>query len=264
MNFKQSETLHYLGIDIGAVSAKAVLLRDGGIVAYDVLDTGSNIGHIADKVVKNVLEHARIDFDDLKGIVATGYGRISVPFADERITEITCHARGVHHLIPGGRTIIDIGGQDSKGIRVNEEGHVVDFVMNDKCAAGTGRFLEVMAKALEFNIDDLGPISFESKNPCQISSVCTVFAESEVVSLRAEGEAREDIIAGIHKSIANRIGAMMHQIGKEEMIVLTGGVAKNKGVLKALERELKLPISIPENPQITGALGAALIAASHI
>ena len=256
--------MNYLGVDIGAVSAKAVLLRDDVILAYEVLDTGSNIGRIADKVVKKVLEKARIDFNDLNGIVATGYGRISVPFADKKVTEITCHARGVHHLIPEVRTIIDIGGQDSKGIRVNESGNVIDFVMNDKCAAGTGRFLEVMAKALELKIGDLGSISLESKETCQISSVCTVFAESEVVSLRAEGKAREDIIAGIHKSIASRIGAMISQMGKEEIVVLTGGVAKNKGVVKTMENELRTSVSIPDNPQITGALGAALIAADNI
>lgn len=256
--------MNYLGVDIGAVSAKALLMQENIIIAYEVLDTGPNIGKIADKVVKKVLDKASVDFNDLKGIVATGYGRISVPFADKRITEITCHARGVHDLIPEVRTIIDIGGQDSKGMRVDDAGNVVDFVMNDKCAAGTGRFLEVMAKALELKVDDLGLISLESENPCQISNVCTVFAESEVISLRAEGKSREDIIAGIHKSIACRIGAMMSQIGKEEPVVLTGGVAKNKGVVKALESELKISIRIPENPQITGALGAALIAANDI
>ncbi len=256
--------MNYLGVDIGAVSAKALLIQENIIIAYEVLDTGPNIGKIADKVVKKVLDKASVDFNDLKGIVATGYGRIAVPFADKRITEITCHARGVHDLIPEVRTIIDIGGQDSKGMRVDDAGNVVDFVMNDKCAAGTGRFLEVMASALELKVDDLGLISLESENPCQISNVCTVFAESEVISLRAEGKSREDIIAGIHKSIACRIGAMMSQIGKEEPVVLTGGVAKNKGVVKALESELKISIRIPENPQITGALGAALIAANDI
>ena len=256
--------MNYLGVDIGAVSAKALLIQENIIIAYEVLDTGPNIGKIADKVVKKVLDKASVDFNDLKGIVVTGYGRISVPFADKRITEITCHARGVHDLIPEVRTIIDIGGQDSKGMRVDDAGNVVDFVMNDKCAAGTGRFLEVMASALELKVDDLGLISLESENPCQISNVCTVFAESEVISLRAEGKSREDIIAGIHKSIACRIGAMMSQIGKEEPVVLTGGVAKNKGVVKALESELKISIRIPENPQITGALGAALIAANDI
>ncbi len=254
--------MNFLGVDLGAASAKAVLLKDDIIIAYEVLDTGSNILQISDKVVKKVLEKASINFNDLKGVVATGYGRISVSFADKKITEITCHARGVHHLIPEGRTIIDIGGQDSKGMRVDEAGNVVDFVMNDKCAAGTGRFLEVMASALELKIDDLGSMSFESKNPSQISSVCTVFAESEVVSLKAEGRAREDIIAGIHRSIASRIRAMMSQIGKEKVVVLTGGVAKNGGVVKALESEFKISMSIPENPQITGALGAALIASN--
>ena len=228
------------------------------------MDTGSNIELITDRVTKRVLEKAKITFNDVKGVVATGYGRISVPFADKKVTEITCHARGVHHLIPEVKTIIDIGGQDSKGIRVDEAGNVIDFVMNDKCAAGTGRFLEVMAKALELGVDELGSISLESKNPCRISSVCTVFAESEVVFLRAEGRARENIIAGIHKSIASRIGAMMSQIGREEVMVLTGGVAKNRGVIKALEDELKITMSIPENPQVTGALGAALIASDSL
>jgi len=256
--------MSFLGIDIGAVSAKAVVLKDNGIIHYAIMDTGSNIELIADKIVKRVLEEAEVNFDDVGGIVATGYGRISVPLADKKVTEITCHARGVHHIIPEVRTIIDIGGQDSKGMRVDEAGNVIDFVMNDKCAAGTGRFLEVMAKALELRVDELGSISLKSKSPCCISSVCTVFAESEVVSLRAEGKAREDIIAGIHRSIASRIGAMMSQIGHEGLMVLTGGVAKNRGVIKALEGELKTSVSIPENPQITGAIGAALIASAGI
>jgi predicted CoA-substrate-specific enzyme activase len=256
--------MNFLGVDIGAVSAKAVVLKDNGMFFHAVMDTGSNIELITDRVTKRVLEKAKITFNDVKGVVATGYGRISVPFADKKVTEITCHARGVHHLIPEVKTIIDIGGQDSKGIRVDETGNVIDFVMNDKCAAGTGRFLEVMAKALELGVDELGSISLESKNPCRISSVCTVFAESEVVSLRAEGNARENIIAGIHKSIGSRIGAMMSQIGREEVMALTGGVAKNRGVIKALEDELKITMSIPENPQVTGALGAALIASDNL
>lgn len=256
--------MSFLGVDIGAVSAKALVLRDNGMVTHAVMDTGSSIEQIADKVVKIVLEKANIDFDDLKGIIATGYGRISVPFAEKKVTEITCHAKGVHHLIPEVKTIIDIGGQDSKGIRLDGSGNVIDFIINDKCAAGTGRFLEVMARALELRVDDLGSISLESKDPCSMSSVCTVFAESEVVSLRAEGRVREDIIAGIHKSIASRIGAMMSQIGKEELVVLTGGVAKNRGVVRALEEEMKTSMSIPKNPQITGALGAALIASDGL
>ena len=250
----------FLGIDIGAVSAKAVILRDRDLIAMTIMDTGPHIVEIADAVLQEALTDARIAFDDLQGIVATGYGRIAVPFAEKKITEITCHARGVYHLIAEARTIIDIGGQDSKGIRIDEDGTVQDFVMNDKCAAGTGRFLEVMAKALNVHIDDLGAISQASSNPCTMSNVCTVFAESEVVSLRAEGRKREDIVAGLHKAIAVRISAMISQIGSEDHIVLTGGVAQNKGVLRALEEELQQSVSVPELPQMTGALGAALMA----
>ncbi len=254
----------FLGIDIGAVSAKAVILKGNGTSFNAVMETGPNVKAIADKIVKWVLEKAEISFADLRGIVATGYGRISVPFADKKVTEITCHARGVHHLITEVETIIDIGGQDSKGIRLDEAGRVVDFIMNDKCAAGTGRFLEVMANALELRVDELGSLSLESENPCQISSVCTVFAESEVVSLRAEGKTREDIIAGIHRSIASRIGAMVSQLGNKGVIALTGGVAQNRGVVKALEHELKTNTNVPEKPQITGAFGAALIASDNL
>lgn len=254
--------MYFLGIDIGAVSAKAVIVRESNPVAMTLMDTGPHIMQIADAVMKSVLKDAQIAFDDLKGIVATGYGRVSVPFAGKKITEITCHARGVHHLIPEAKTIIDIGGQDSKGIRLDEEGTVLDFVMNDKCAAGTGRFLEVMAKALNLHIDDLGTIAETSRDPCLMSSVCTVFAESEVVSLRAEGRKREDIVAGLHNAIASRISGMICQIGCEEQIVLTGGVAQNRGVLKALEEELQRKVEVPEAPQMTGALGAALFASA--
>jgi predicted CoA-substrate-specific enzyme activase len=254
--------MYFLGIDIGAVSAKAVILKDRDLIAMTIVDTGPHVVRVADVVLQQVLKDAQIVFDDLQGIVATGYGRIAVPFAGKKITEITCHARGVHHLIPEAKTIIDIGGQDSKGIRLDEEGTVQDFVMNDKCAAGTGRFLEVMAKALNLHIDDLGTISQTSRNPCLMSSVCTVFAESEVVSLRAEGRKREDIVAGLHNAIASRISAMISQIGCEDQIVLTGGVAQNKGVLKSLEDELTMSVHVPENPQITGALGAALFASA--
>jgi predicted CoA-substrate-specific enzyme activase len=197
----------------------------------------------------------------LDGIVATGYGRTAVGFADKKVTEITCHARGVSHLMPEARTVIDIGGQDSKAMRVDGEGRVTDFVMNDKCAAGTGRFLEVMARALELPLDDLGSLSLASRNPCLISNLCTVFAESEVVFLRGEGRAREDIAAGIHAAIASRVAVMVSQMGLEETVVLTGGVARNRGVVRALRDDLQLTVRVPEHPQLTGALGAALIAA---
>ena len=248
------------GVDVGAVSAKTVILKDKEIISYYILPTGSDVTQIGENVTSKALMRAGFSLNDLDYIIATGYGRNSIPFANEAISEIICHAKGAIFLIPTARTIIDIGGQDSKVIRVNEDGNVIDFAMNDKCAAGTGRFLEVMARALDLELTDLGSVSLNSKNPCKISSVCTVFAESEVVSLRAEKKAREDIIAGIHKSIANRIITMGLQIGYENQIVFTGGVAKNKGVQKALEQELGTKIAIPSEPQIVGALGAALLA----
>jgi len=254
----------FLGIDIGAVSAKAVVVDRGATLCHAVMDTGPNVRLIADKVLKIVLDKAGIALDDLEGIVATGYGRISVPFADKTVTEITCHARGVHHLLPEAKTIIDIGGQDSKAISVGETGNVTDFVMNDKCAAGSGRFLEVMARALELGLDEMASMGLVSDSPCRISSVCTVFAESEVVSLRAEGKATKDIVAGIHRSIARRVATMLSQIDHDGAMVLTGGVAKNRGVIEAMEDELKASVRIPENPQITGALGAALIASDGL
>lgn len=254
--------MYFLGIDIGAVSAKGVIVKDKNVLARAVLDTGSNVKRAADTVLQSLLKEARITIDEVLMTVATGYGRSSVPFADKKMTEITCHARGVLNLMPEARTIIDVGGQDSKAIRVDEQGTVCDFVMNDKCAAGTGRFLEVMAKALELKSDDLGSVAMSSKNPASISSVCTVFAESEIVSLRGEGKNREDIVAGIHSAIASRINSMIMQIGCEDPVVLTGGVARNEGLVRALENEMKRSVKVPEYPQLTGALGAALIAAA--
>jgi predicted CoA-substrate-specific enzyme activase len=218
------------------------------------------VQRVADALVRDVLQSSGLSVGTIKGIVATGYGRIAVSFADKQVTEVTCHARGVHHLMPGARTVIDIGGQDSKAMRIDGQGRVTDFVMNDKCAAGTGRFLEVMARALGLALDDLGTLSLTSGNPCRMSSVCTVFAESEVVSLRAEGRTREDIAAGIHRSIASRIAAMIAPLGCEEVLALTGGVALNRGVVKALGDELELPVKVPVRPQLTGAFGAALLA----
>lgn len=254
--------MYFLGIDIGAVSAKGVIVKDKKVFSRTVLDTGSNVERAADSVLQSLLQEAHITINEVRRTVATGYGRSSVPFADKKMTEITCHARGVTHLMPEARTIIDVGGQDSKAIRVDEQGTVCDFVMNDKCAAGTGRFLEVMAKALELKSDDLGSIAMSSMNPATISSVCTVFAESEIVALRGEGKKREDIVAGIHNAIARRINSMIMQMGCEDPVILTGGVARNGGLVRALANEMQRPVMVPEYPQLTGALGAALIAAT--
>ena len=196
--------------------------------------------------------------------MSTGYGRNSVSFADDRITEITAHARGVQFFFQDAHSVIDIGGQDSKAILISKKtGNVVDFQMNDKCAAGTGRFLEVMANALEVPIDKIGGLGLQSNDPASISSTCTVFAESEVISLFAKGTKKEDIAAGIHKSIARRVAGMAKRIGVAPLLVFCGGVAKNVAVRKFLEDELGFEVVIPEQPQLTGAIGAALIAQEH-
>jgi predicted CoA-substrate-specific enzyme activase len=248
------------GVDVGAVSAKSVILNGGKIVGSCTLPTGHDIPAIAAEVTEVALEMADLTMADLKFTIATGYGRKATPFADLAVTEIVCHAAGAHWVVPGTRTVIDIGGQDSKAIRVDENGRVVEFAMNDKCAAGTGRFLEVMARALNLAINEFAEISLLSTNPCRISSVCTVFAESEVVSLRAIKTPREDIVAGLHKAATNRVVTMAKPIGISDTVVFTGGVAKNKAMIKALEEEIGHKIVVPDDPQIIGALGAALIA----
>ena len=246
------------GIDIGAATAKAVLLNSSGILSKAIFQTGSDVVKIAKKVTQSALTQVHLDWDDLGYVLATGYGRISVSFANTTLTEISCHARGAKWLFPEVEMVIDIGGQDSKAIVVSPKGGVSDFVMNDKCAAGTGRFLEVMANVLEMTLEDFCALALKSRSPCQISSVCTIFAESEVISLRAQRNSVEDIVAGIHKASAKRIGNMASRLGTYSNIVFTGGVAKNKGMKKALENELGVTLIIPEEPQLVGALGAAL------
>lgn len=252
------------GVDIGAATAKAVILNNNDVVASSVIPTGFSAAGAGEAVIKQALERVGLTMDDLKFIISTGYGRRAVSFPNKALTEIICHAAGVSWLIPSARTIIDIGGQDSKVIGLDDRGNVSNFVMNDKCAAGTGRFLEVMAAVLGVKIDEMGPVSLLGDDPCQISSTCTVFAESEMVSLRAEGRSREDIIAGIHKALARRVAIMGAPVGFKKEVVFTGGVAKNIGIKKTLEDEIGLEILIPQEPQIVGALGAALLAKAEL
>ncbi len=251
----------FLGIDIGSLSTDGVIIDERGeILAQVVLETGHD-GVSASKEVLDILcKKLSIDFKDINYTVSTGYGRQRAPFSNENVTEITCHARGAHHLFPKTQVVIDIGGQDSKVIKLNGNGRVIDFVMNDKCAAGTGRFLENMARALNLKIEDFGRIGLEAKDAAQISSMCTVFAESEIVSLIHQGVERDRIIRGLHNSIAGRIAGMVERVGLDEEVTMSGGVAKNPGMVRAMEERLKVKINIPEEPQIVGALGAGLIA----
>lgn len=255
-----TESTLVAGIDVGAATVKAVVLNENAVLSAHVLSTGDSVVKTAWAVMAAALEAARVSMGQLHYIVSTGYGRRAIEFADEVITEISCHAKGVGSLVSGARTVIDIGGQDSKVIAIDGDGNVANFAMNDKCAAGTGRFLEVMAKVLNADIADIGAISLESSAPCRISNTCTVFAESEMVTLRAEGRRREDIFAGIHAAMAHRIAIMGSSVGFREQIVFTGGVAKNAGMKKALDDRIGKEIHIPEEPQIIGALGAAMIA----
>jgi predicted CoA-substrate-specific enzyme activase len=256
-----------VGVDVGAATAKTVVLVDGRVAGYAIIPTGHNVATAADRVTGEALERAGISrpLGELDYVVSTGYGRKAVTFASKSATEIMCHAKGAHFMIPGTRTIVDIGGQDSKAIVVDEHGAVRDFVMNDKCAAGTGRFLEVMAGVLEAgSVDNMGSLSLKGESPCRISSTCTIFAESEVVSLRAEGRSREDLIAGVHRAVASRVGVMAKRLKIKPELVFAWGVAKNIGMKKALEQEFGIDIVVPEEPQILGALGAALMAAEAV
>ncbi len=259
-NLQQRELI-YAGIDIGSLSADAVLLRGGSVLACSVLPTGANSEVAAREVFADVLARAGVTESDIASVASTGYGRGSVPFAARTITEITCHAVGARSLSAEAATVIDIGGQDSKVIRLGADGRVEDFSMNDKCAAGTGRFLEVMAGALETDLQSLGELSRRSTEQIRISSTCTVFAESEVVALVARGVPKEDIIRGLHEAIAERIYGMVRRLRCGGPYVMTGGVAKNSGVVRAIESRLGSRLFLPEEPQIVGALGAAIMAA---
>jgi len=250
------------GIDIGSITAKAAIFKDGKLIATKVIFTGYNAEAAGLRVYEEILAETGIDKNSISKIVSTGYGRNSVKFADKSYTEIMCHAAGAHFLNSHVRTIIDIGGQDSKAILLDDKGKVKNFIMNDKCAAGTGRFLEVMARALEVNLDEFGTMSTKSKNPSKISSLCTVFAESEVISLIAKGNQRIDIIAGIHESIASRISSMIGRVGIKEPVMITGGVARNAGVIHALEKKLGMKIEVSPYAQVNGAIGAAILAES--
>jgi predicted CoA-substrate-specific enzyme activase len=255
------------GIDIGAATAKSVILKDGSISGYAIRPVGHDVKITAGEVNTEALKNAGVSMsmEDLDYIVSTGYARNSIGFADRSATEIICHAKGAHFLIPTTRFIIDMGGQDSKAIEVDSEGNVVNFTMNDKCAAGTGRFLEVMAHILQVNsMSEMGPLALQSRDPCSISSTCTVFAETEIVVLRAEGKDRKDLIAGVHRAAASRVFAMASGLNCRPDAVFTGGVAKNTGVKKYLEDEFGKTFLVPQEPQIIGALGAALIAQTHV
>jgi predicted CoA-substrate-specific enzyme activase len=209
--------------------------------------------------MEELLDRAGISLDEVACLVATGYGRVNVPFADKHVTELTCHATGVAHYFPSAGTAIDVGGQDAKALRI-QDGRLLNFVMNDKCAAGTGRFLEILAETLGVGLGELGPLSLRARVPVTIASICTIFAQQELVTHLSSGRPVEDVIAGVHDAMAGRTARMARSLGIDGEVVLTGGVAKNAGYVQAVERHLGRPVRVPEDSFITGALGAAILA----
>jgi len=265
-----------MGIDVGSRSAKCVILEDGELLTYGTIETTPNAlrtamavfdaaiqrrsGHWGEyrmTLPQLKLDHLKIE--DMAYIVSTGYGRAVVPFAHRAITEINCHCRGAQWFVPGVSCILDIGGQDSKGIRVSEKGEVADFVMNDKCAAGTGRFMEIVAEALHVPLDEIGPRSLTSTKQLPFTTTCAAFGRSAAMALLKQGERKEDILDGLHDAIAKRAVALVKKVGVAEQFVISGGIGRNVGlVAKIRERLDGMQVHIPQEPMIVGAMGAAL------
>lgn len=252
--------IYTLGIDIGSTASKCVILADGQeIVGKSLIAVGAGTSG-PQRAISQVLEECQMTREDMDYVLATGYGRNSMlDVADHQMSELSCHAKGAHFLFPEVHTVVDIGGQDVKILQI-ENGAMINFVMNDKCAAGTGRFLDVMARVLEVKVEDLGDLGEQSTKKVGISSTCTVFAESEVISQLAQDTDKRDIINGIHRSVANRVAGLAHRVGVRDLVVMTGGVAQNRGVVKALQEELGHTIHTSPLTQYNGALGAAIFA----
>ncbi|MHA1254030.1 MAG: acyl-CoA dehydratase activase [Promethearchaeota archaeon] len=253
------------GCDVGSLTGKAVILNNSEILSSSIVPTTPKPERTARNAMDEALQKGNLVLEDIEYIVGTGYGRVKIPFANSELSELSCHGKGAHSIAPSIRTIIDVGGQDCKVIKVDKNGKILDFAMNDKCAAGTGRFLEVMAKTLELKLEELGPISLQSKNQAKITAQCSVFAETEVVSLMADGVEVPDIVAGIHDAIASRIMSLVYRVGLEKDLTFTGGVAKNIGVVAYLEKRLGVTTTkLSVDPQLMGALGAALTAKEQL
>ena len=248
------------GCDIGSLTAKAVILKNGKILASEVILASAQPEESAKEVMMRAVEKAGIKIEDIEYCVGTGYGRKHIPFMNSLESEIACHGRGAIWQVPSARTVVDIGGQDAKAIRIDEKGNVERYVYNDKCASGTGRFLEIIADSLDIKLDDMGAISERSKEKLTLSNQCVIFAETEIISLVNEGKEIPDIISALHQAVANRAASLAKSILVAPDAVMTGGVAKNSGMFSALERALGVKLHRVENPQINGALGAALMA----
>ncbi len=253
--------IYAAGVDVGSTQTKAIILSETReIVARALINTGANVSQAAERSFRQAVASAGIPAESVVYVVGTGYGRYKVNFGNAQITEISCHARGANFLFPNTRTVIDMGGQDAKGIRVGDGGDVKDFVMNDKCAAGTGRFLSNAASTLALDLDQIGPISLQAKVPVRLSTVCAVFVESDIMSYLAEGKTVPDILGGVHSAIAARTVALVRRVGIEPEVTFTGGVTRNVGMVRALEEKLGLPVNVSDDSHFIGAIGAAIFA----
>jgi (R)-2-hydroxyacyl-CoA dehydratese activating ATPase len=252
--------MFFAGLDIGSAASKAVIIDENQMIAAHIIETGPESWGSAEEVMQGALTKIGLERSDLTFIVATGYGRINVPWAQEIITEIACHAKGVHSLFPRARTVLDMGGQDCKAIRVDDTGRHISFSMNDKCAAGTGRFLEIIALQLKVPLQEIGPLSLQATEDTMISNICIVFARSEVTRHLRRGTPKANILGGLHAATADRAFGLLKRVSLEADFVISGGIAKNIGVVKRLEDRVGLSACISEDPQIIGALGAAIFA----
>jgi predicted CoA-substrate-specific enzyme activase len=253
------------GVDVGSTQTKAVIIDEcRNIVARYLTDTGADVVAAAENAFRESLKQQNILEEEVEWVIGTGYGRYRVTFGNEQVTEISCHGRGANHMFPDTRTVIDMGGQDTKAIKVSASGEIDDFCMNDKCAAGTGRFLGAASAALDIPLDKLGKTALESSNGVNISTTCTVFAESEVLSWLGRGKRVQDILWGVHESIATRSMGLLRRVGIEDEITFTGGVSRNEAMVKALEDVLGKKMNVSDDCHYMGALGAALFAMDHI
>jgi predicted CoA-substrate-specific enzyme activase len=253
------------GVDVGSTQTKAVIINENKeIVGRALADTGANVMLAAQNTFQQALSNDDLREEEVEYVVGTGYGRYKVTFGNTQVTEISCHGRGAAHMFPNTRTVVDMGGQDTKAIRVAPNGEIVDFCMNDKCAAGTGRFLGAASSALDIPLSALGPTALRGERAVKISTTCTVFAESEVLSWLGKGKKIEDILLGVHKSIAARSAGLVRRVGIEEEVTFTGGVALNLAMIETLNQRLGVKVNVSEESHFMGALGAALFALDHI
>jgi len=250
----------FMGIDIGSGTSKGVITKDGKLLTYHLLPSGANYRVAAQKLREELLARAGLTPEDIASTVVTGYGAGNVPFSGYEVADLRCCARGISTIFPSVRTVIDVGEQSSQVIRLSEAGQVTDFVVSEKCAAGSGRFLNIIANVLRIDLKDIGPLSLRSKNPVTFTTGCAVFGESEAISRVAEGFSKEDILAGVHKALAEKISALINRVGLERQCAISGGGGLDVGLIKTVEEKLGVQLLVPPQPQIITALGAAIMA----